>query len=311
MQEQYISLSDLRKVSGIGDKTIERIKDQLLQSELDKEYISEYDTNIKLDVNNIYQGDCLELMNGIPDRSIDMILCDLPYGTTKCKWDTIIPFEPLWEQYNRVIKDNGVIALTASQPFTSSLIMSNVENFKEELIWEKDVPSNFVQAKKRHMKYHESIIIFCNKGTYTYNRQMIPRESKRVEQMIKNGNKHWRSNREVNEISLTTKYEPTGFDCYDTKTKNPSTVIRIPRVNSRAKDKTPHPTQKPVSLFEYLIKTYTNEGEIVLDNCIGSGTTAIACMNTDRNYIGIELDENYYNIAKNRINEHKSNICLK
>ena len=236
---------------------------------------------------------------------IDCILTDVPYGTTKCKWDNIIPFEPMWEKLNKLIKPNGAIVLFGSQPFTSKLINSNIDNFREEIVWEKDVPSNFVQAKKRHMKYHENIIVFCQKGTYTYNRQMIKRESRRVEQMKKNGNLHWRSNKSENEVSLTTKYEPTSFDNYDINKKNPSTIIKFNKVNGRAKDKTIHSTQKPVPLMEYLVKTYTNENETVLDFTMGSGSTGVACMNTNRKFIGIELDENYFEIAKKRIEESK------
>jgi site-specific DNA-methyltransferase (adenine-specific) len=259
-------------------------------------------------VNNIqlFKGDCLDVMDGLIERNIkvDAVICDPPYGTTSCKWDTIIPFEPLWERLNKLIKDNGTIVLFGSQPFTSKLIVSNIKNFKEELVWGKDIPSNFVQAKKRHMKYHENIIVFCKKGVYTYNRQMIKRESRRVEQMKKNGNLRWSNNREVNEVSLTTKYEPKSFDGYNVDLKNPSTILRFNKVNSRAKDKTIHPTQKPVELMEYLVKTYTNENETVLDFAMGSGSTGVACLNVNRKFIGIEIDDNYFEIAKKRIEEH-------
>lgn len=154
----------MRKVSGIGDKTIERIKEQLLQNKKDDNYKSEYNPNIKLDINDIYQGDCLELMNGIPDKSVDMILCDLPYGTTACKWDTIIPFDKLWKQYRRVIKDNGAIVLTASQPFTSALISSNLKGFKYNWVWEKSKASNFVQVKNQPLKNYEDICVFTSNG---------------------------------------------------------------------------------------------------------------------------------------------------
>nr|DAI16208.1 MAG TPA: adenine-specific methyltransferase [Caudoviricetes sp.] len=257
---------------------------------------------VKTDNYEIYKGDCLEMMKSIPDKSIDMILCDLPYGTTKCKWDIIIPLEPLWEQYERVIKDDGVIVLFGSQPFTSLLVCSNIKLFREEFVWEKDSAPNFAQANKRHMKYHENILLFCKKGTYLYNKQMIPRDSRRVEQMIKNGNKHWRNKKEE-EVSFDSKREMKGFDTYDINFKNPSSILKFNRVNSKSKDKTIHPTQKPVALLEYLIKTYTNEGEIVLDNCMGSGSTGVACVNTNRKFIGIELDDKYFEISKSRLNE--------
>lgn len=293
LQEQYISLSDLRKVSGIGDKTIERIKEQLLQNEIDNNYKSEYNANIKLDINNIYQGDCLELMNGIPDKSIDMILCDLPYGTTACKWDSIIPFEPLWKQYERIIKDNGAIVLTGSQPFTTDLINSNRKIFKYEWIWEKTKGGAFANANRMPMKRHENVLVFYKKQP-TYN----PQKTKAPEHLID-------KRKTINNSRSVKNYTYTGLRPIrkkDDGTRFPTSVIHV---NSETGL---HPTQKPVALFEYLIKTYTNEGETVLDNCIGSGTTAIACINTNRNYIGIELDEEYYNIAKNRINEHKSQI---
>ena len=244
----------------------------------------------------LYQGDCLEIMKEIPDKSVDMILCDLPYGTTACKWDIVIPFEPLWEQYERVIKDNGAIVLTASQPFTSALVMSNPKMFKEELIWEKHRPSNFAASKSRHMKYHESILVFSKKR-HTYNPQMIKRESESMRQMQK-----------ANYVIVTSKSEvsysgvgKTSAHKYDAEFKLPSSVLKIPAVGNNSHEKTSHPTQKPVALFEYLIKTYTNEGETVLDNAMGSGTTGVACLKTKRKFIGIELEEKYFKIAKERI----------
>lgn len=295
LQEQYISLSDLRKVSGIGDKTIERIREQLLQNELDGNYKSEYNENIKLEVNNIYQGDCLELMNGIPNKSIDMILCDLPYGTTACKWDTVIPFELLWKQYERVIKDDGIIALFGSQPFMTELIHSNIKMFRHEWIWNKDKSGNFMNCKFEPMKVHESIAIFGKKKG-TYNPIMELREEK---------NKRNNKPRTNTSNIISTKEFYTEKSKGNSDYKYPTSVKYFNSVRKGL-----HSTQKPVELCEYLIKTYTNEGEIVLDNCMGSGTTAIACINTKRNYIGMELDENYFNIAQNRINEHKSNIFI-
>ncbi len=160
MQEQYISLADLRKVSGIGNKTIERIKTQILQNELDDNYKSEYNPNIKLDINDIYHGDCLELMNGIPDRSIDMILCDLPYGTTACSWDEVIPFDKLWKQYDRIIKDNGAIILFGTEPFSSHLRLSNLKLYKYDWKWIKSKVGNFLNCKNSPLKKYEDIIVF-------------------------------------------------------------------------------------------------------------------------------------------------------
>lgn len=298
MQEQYISLSDLRKVSGIGDKTIERIKEQLLQNELDDNYKSEYNENIKLDVNNIYHGDCLELMNGIPDKSMDMILCDLPYGTTACKWDMIIPFESLWEQYARIIKDNGAIVLTSDEPFTSNLILSNIKNFRYRITWDKvNKLTNFMNAKKMPLKQTEDICIFYKKQP-TYNPIMTDSGKPY----------HYKRTNKGTQTEVYGKNGMTeGYLSISNGERHPTNLLSI---KGDFKNKI-HPTQKPVELFEWLIKTYTNEGETVLDNCMGSGTTAIACINTNRNYIGIELDEKYYNIAKNRINKHKSSILLK
>jgi len=277
-------------------------------------------------------GDCLELMKDIADKSIDMILCDLPYGTTACKWDVIIPFtkyivekngkkeryvyqdeyvlkrfkkgvcnypkvieefnslakDGLWEQYKRIIKDNGAIVLTASQPFTSALVMSNVKNFKYEWIWIKTKPSGHLNAKKQPMRKTENILVFYKmqsvynpqdliKGEFNNNR---PSRSKKIKGEYVHG-----AEREIG-ISEYTNY--------------PNNVLEFSNPNN----KTVHPTQKPVALFEYLIKTYTNEGDLVLDNCMGSGTTGVACKNLNRNFIGIELDPDYFKIAEKRINEN-------
>ena len=264
-----------------------------MQNELDDNYKSEYNPNIRLDVNEIHQGDCLELMSGIPDESIDMILCDLPYGTTACKWDKVIPFEPLWEQYERIIKDNGAIVLTGSQPFTTDLINSNRKIFKYEWIWEKTKGGAFVHANRRPMKRHENVLVFYKKQP-TYN----PQKTKAPEHLID-------KRKTINNSTSVKDHTYKGMKPIrkkDDGTRFPTSVIRV---NSETGL---HPTQKPVELFEYLIKTYTNEGDLVLDNCIGSGTTAIAAINTNRNYIGIELDEDYCNVAKNRINEHIDNL---
>jgi len=226
--------------------------------------------------------DCLEGMKRIPDKSIDMILCDLPYGATDCKWDTIIPFEPLWEQYERIIKDNGAIVLTAQQPFASSLINSNPKLFKYEWIWVKSKPTGHMNAKRMPMRKHESVLVFSKKSP-TYH----PQGLKKTNKLIKRTN-HGNYGEGAGKASVQ-KF--TGY---------PNTILNFNNVMKKQL----HPTQKPVELFEYLIKTYTNEGETVLDNCMGSGTTAIACINTNRNYIGFELNKEYYEIAKNRINKH-------
>lgn len=234
--------------------------------------------------NSVIQGDCLEVMKDIEDKSVDMILCDLPYGTTACSWDTIIPFEPLWEQYKRIIKDNGAIALTASQPFTSKLVMSNLDMFKYEWIWEKEQGTNFLLKKYYPLKSHENILIFGNKIKYN------PQAEKGKPFLSGNGES-------VGVYGKTIKKQVQNYG-----TRLPKTVIRINREVGK------HPTQKPVALFSYLIKTYTNEGDLVLDNCAGSGTTAIACINTNRNYILIEQEKKYINIINKRISDAKQDI---
>jgi site-specific DNA-methyltransferase (adenine-specific) len=238
----------------------------------------------KKDIQLIH-GDCLEEMKDIKDKSIDMILCDLPYGTTACKWDVIIPFEPLWEQYNRIIKDNGAIALFSDNPFTSKLINSNSNMFKYEWIWEKEQGKNFQLVKKQPLKKTENICVFYIKQP-TYNPQGLVKLDKPI--IKSNKGKGGR----LCHLSSENKRE-TYEQWY---TNYPSNVLKF---NA---DRGLHPTQKPVALLEYLIKTYTNEGETVLDNCFGSGSTAIACINTNRKFVGIEKDDNYFEIAYNRIN---------
>ncbi len=237
------------------------------------------------------KGDCLELMRDIPDKSIDAIICDLPYGTTACKWDTIIPFEPLWEQYERIIKDNGAIVLFGSQPFTSALVMSNIKMFKYALIWDKKKSSSALHAKIQPLRVHEDILIFGKKKTI-YNPQMR-KGKQRVDKkaIIKNGEAFGGKEIERNYENKEGLYYP-------------KSILEISNANQKGKV---HPTQKPVVLLEYLIKTYTNEGETVLDNCMGSGTTGIACLNTNRRFIGIEKDDKYFEIASNRIKNHINN----
>jgi len=241
----------------------------------------------------ILLGDCLELMKDIPNGSIDMILCDLPYGTTACKWDTIIPFNKLWEQYERIVKPNGAIVLTASQPFTSLLVNSNIKLFKQEIIWLKTRPSNFMNAKKMFMNWHESIIIFYRQLP-TFNRQM--REGKLRKDNIN------KVNRENSVFGKTG--EKNGYKFNNNGLLNPKTVLEFSNENAKSL----HPTQKPVELMEYLIRTYTNEGDTVLDNCAGSGTTAIACLNTNRQFIVMEKERKYYDIILKRVADFNKNF---
>lgn len=251
-----------------------------------------------LEINKTYLGDCLKIMKLIDNRSIDMILCDLPYGTTACKWDVIIPFDLLWEQYKRIIKDNGAIVLTATQPFTSLLVMSNPDMFKYEWIWYKNTISGFALAKKQPMRNHENILIFYKKQS-TYNpikelRDMSEESKKRMDYSFS-------STKGVNQINGGIK--KVAFIPEDKLLCYPKTIQKINNIVNNDKDRT-HPTQKPVALFEYLINTYTNKENLVLDNCAGSGTTGIACINTNRNYIMIEKEEKYYEIIQKRIGIH-------
>lgn len=256
-------------------------------------------------INSIINGDCLEVMRGIPDKSIDMILCDLPYGTTACKWDKIIPFEPLWEQYKRLIKDNGAIVLTASQPFTSALVMSNIKMFKYEWIWQKGKATNPLLAKKQPLKQHESILVF-NTSTYNYILQPLTESGTKRNNRAKNG-------KFKNKESVYGDMTKLEVIKYEGKSSGyPKSIIKFnSEANNQFKRQVYHPTQKPVALFEYLIKTYTNENETVLDNCSGSGTTAIACINTNRNYICIEKDKTYFDLSVERVNTHKQNLFNK
>lgn len=248
-------------------------------------------------MNVIWHGDCLEQMDlFIADNSIDLILCDLPYGTTACKWDTIIPFKPLWEQYERIIKPNGAIVLTATNPFASLLINSNMKLFRYEWVWYKNMTSGFALARKQPMRNHELILVFYKKQpVYNYikePRDMSPESAKRM-------NYDFTSLKGVNEQQAGIKkvqYIPESKDL-----SYPKTVKKWNGINPHNRL---HPTEKPVDMFEYLIKTYSNEGNLVLDNCSGSGTTAIACLNTNRNYICIEKAEKYYNESVQRIKNH-------
>jgi site-specific DNA-methyltransferase (adenine-specific) len=248
-----------------------------------------------VEINKIYNEDCLEGMNRIPDKSIDMILCDLPYGTTSNKWDTPIDLNLLWKQYKRIIKEKGAIVLTSQQPFTTTLINSNPKGFKHEWIWEKTRVTGFLNAKRRPLTAHENVIIFCD-GTPIYN----PQKWKIDERFMDKRNKFSIESYNQSNYGNHTKKE----HIKDDGTRYPQSIIPVSSVNNT---KNGHPTRKPVQLFEYLIKTYTNEGETVLDNCMGSGTTAIAAINTNRNYIGFELDKGYYDLACTRLEEHIQN----
>ena len=236
----------------------------------------------------ILQGDCLELMKNIPDSSIDMVLCDLPYGTTACKWDRIIPFELLWNQYERIVKKDGIIALFCNGIFTIDLINSKRDLFKYRLIWKKNVPTGMVSAKYRPMKYYEEVSIFA-RGKTTYNPIMKKRTG--AGKACYKYDHYCNPNNHINLGKKKKKYDPDFVQ--------PSDILEFDVVPNR-KGKL-HPTQKPVALLEYLIKTYTEPGETVLDNCMGSGSTGIACVNTGRRFIGIELDKKYFDIAKKRI----------
>ena len=231
----------------------------------------------------LVNGDCLEVMKGIPDGVVDLVLCDLPYGTTQNKWDTVIPFTALWDQYHRICK--GPVVLTASQPFTSALVMSNLGEFRHEWVWEKNKASGHLNANRRPMQAHEDVLVFCRTQP-PYNPQKTDghepgHQAKRAKQSSNYG------------VAESTEYGGSTL-------RYPRSVIRIPVINNDAPDKT-HPTQKPVLLMEYLIYTYSNEGDLVMDNCMGSGTTGVACTTTKRRFLGIEREANYFDIACARI----------
>ena len=243
---------------------------------------------------NLLHGDCLELMKDIPDGSVDMVLADLPYETTACKWDTIIPFEPLWEQYERIIKDTGAIVLTASQPFTSALVMSNPKMFKYCWYWEKEKGTGFAFSGKQPLRKIEEVCVFYKKQpNYDSQGEKLDKPYKHTLPIKKSDSS----------VVSSDNLNPDGSRKYVWYThKKKHNLLYFARDNA---NRGIHPTQKPVALFEYLIKTYTNEGETVLDNCMGSGTTGVACLNTNRNFIGIEIDDEYFEIAKERIEKHE------
>ena len=247
--------------------------------------------NIQLD---LYEGDCLEIMGQLPDKSINMVLCDLPYGATSMKWDSPINNVELWKQYNRIC--NGYVVLFSAGLFTYNLIGSNSSQFKYKLIWKKNVPTGMSSAKYRPMKYYEEICIFAVGGKCIYNPQMKPRIG--VGKACYNYEHYCGDNNHIKLDKVKKRYDPDFVQ--------PSDVLEfnvVPNRNGKL-----HPTQKPVDLCEYLIKTYTNEGDIVLDNCMGAGSTGIAALNTNRSFIGMEIDQNYYEIAKNRIENAANNL---
>lgn len=227
----------------------------------------------------LMQGDCLELMQTIPDKSIDMVLCDLPYGTTQNKWDTMISLDGLWSAYSRIVKDSGAIVLTAAQPFTSVLITSQLRLFKYVWVWDKSQVTGFLNAKKQPLRRHEDVCVFYKKQC-TYN------------PVMRDGKKQLKATGSKSSNYGKYTYKPHYSELY-----YPTTIINFPQQRVKGG----HPTQKPVALLEYLIRTYTNEGETVLDNCMGSGSTGVACVNTNRSFIGIELDAGYFKIAEKRI----------
>jgi site-specific DNA-methyltransferase (adenine-specific) len=247
-----------------------------------------------LEVNQIHQGDCLELMKSIPTGSIDMILCDLPYGTTACEWDSIIDMGQLWNEYQRIIKDNGAIVLTANSVFTFQLWESNKKLFKYKMVWDKNFKVGFMDANRRPMRQYEDVLIFYKKPP-VYN----PQKSKGDKYIIK---------RKKNDVP-DYMGNISRIDTINNEDRYPSDIIKI-NSNVFSKDKGMHPTQKPVELFEYLIKTYTNENDLVLDNCSGSGTTAIACLNSNRQFICIEQNEEYVRKSRERLLDHEPLLNL-
>ena len=243
----------------------------------------------------LINGNCLELMKSIPDGSIDAIITDPPYGTTACKWDSVIPFDKMWEQLNRIIKPNGAIVLFGSEPFSSALRMSNIKNYKYDWIWHKNIPTNFWMAKKMPMRIFEKISVFY-KTQPTFN----PIKEKRTEKSLQRLKyKHTVNNKTENTVYGNIERE---YKTNDKEYRMPTDVLKINMERKNTGEAGFHPTQKPVLLMEYLIKTYTNENETVLDFTMGSGTTGVACKNTNRNFIGIEMDKKYFNIAIERIN---------
>ena len=260
---------------------------------------------------NLMHGNCLELMKDIPDSSVDCIMCDLPYGTTQCSWDSILPLDLLWEQYIRVSKDNCPIVLFGSQPFTSTLICSNLKMFREEVVWLKNKAGSGFLNGKRHTKVHENIVVFSKTGDFTFNPQMWRIEDKDFITHRKTFCEYTSGNSIYSPITRVRQV--------DTGERNPISIVSYAVPINPANSKTYsgdidvryHPTQKPILLLEYLVKTYSNTGDTVLDNCMGSGTTGVACVRTGRNFIGIELYDSYFDIAKKRIEKEEKEVSRK
>ena len=240
--------------------------------------------------NSLIHADCLEAMKYIESKSIDMILCDLPYGTTACKWDVVIPFEPLWEQYKRIIKDRGAIVLFGSEPFSSYLRMSNIKQFKYDWVWDKKKPTGMLNASHQPLRRHEIVSVFCDGKSYYFPQKIVNPNGVEKRSLYK----YSRENEGGETIGVINKGGVSSN--YEADKLLPVSIQQFQKDN-----KPIHPTQKPVALLEYLIKTYTLEGETVLDNCMGSGSTGVACVNTGRNFIGIEKDDKYFDIAEKRI----------
>lgn len=296
----------------------ETSRDALLKYETDDERLEACNEACRMGVqtlresnNNgwirLYQGDCLELMKDIPDGSVDMVLCDLPYGITQCDWDKTLPFFPLWEQYKRICKQNAPIILFSVQPFTTDLINSNRKMFRYEIIWEKSQKLGFLNAKKMPLRAHENILVFYQKAP-TYNPQKYSKEDLHGTKVHNIGKtrKNSDSKKVIGNIYMPVSKETAETYTYtDDGTRYPSDVVHFSSWNGvcfgRKCRYINHPTSKPVPLLEYLIKTYSNEGETVLDNTMGSGSTGVACVNTHRNFIGIELDQGFFETAKSRI----------
>lgn len=247
----------------------------------------------------IEQGDCLTLLGAIGDKSVDMILVDPPYGTTPLKWDTVIDFNELWNQYKRVIKDNGAICVFGQEPFSSMLRVSNMDMYKYDWYWEKEALTNVFQVKRRPGKVVETISVFYFSQP-TYNPQKYEHLGKPVTNKIGENAKF-----SAVQAGLSPKSKPLEY--IDDMSRYPKQVLRINRENRHSNV---HPTQKPVALLEYLIKTYTNENEVVLDSCMGSGSTGVACVKTNRSFIGFEMSNEYFKIAKDRIEEEKNKVKL-
>ena len=235
---------------------------------------------------SLFSGDCLDLMSNIPDKNIDMVLCDLPYGRTHNRWDIVIPFAELWENYNRIVKDNGAIVLFADGLFMAELMLSNKKNWRYNLIWDKVLTSGFLNANKQPLRQHEEIVVFYKKQP-TYNPQKTKGQKNHSKGISKRN-----ANNNYNKFDFVDNKDILG------DMKHPKSILTFSKPHSSVMI---HPTQKPIELLEWLIKTYTNEGDLVLDNCCGSGSTGVACMNTNRRFIGMELDEKYLQIAKERL----------